>query len=341
MIFWTLAMVCYAVFRFYGLREEVAFGGGENFDESFSFGRAFGFLALVGLGLGFLFGWVDVLFEKYKPKKLPLGLNVLLKTALYFLVAIFVITTAGSAAVKVFNFDFEFGFGWWMRDKRFWSALTFIVLSSLVFSFLKIAQERFGRGLFLKMLLGAYKNPKEEERIFMFLDLKDSTGIAEELGHHHYSQFLQDSFFDLNEVVLKYEAEIYQYVGDEAVLSWKYKKGLSNNNCVELFFAFQRQLLSKKEYYFRKYGLCPEFKAGLHGGALMVAEVGFVKKELAYHGDVINTASRIQGECKKHKVNLLLSDTLLKDLSLKASQSLGSVSLRGKQEVIHIHSITR
>ncbi len=178
----------------------------------------------------------------------------------------------------------------------------------------------------------------------MFLDLKDSTTIAEQLGHHKYSQFIQDCFFDLNDVVLDHDAEIYQYVGDEAVLSWPYKKGLAKNNCLGLFFAFQHQLELRKAYYLEKYGISPEFKAGLHGGTLMVAEVGSVKKELAYHGDVINTSARIQAECNTYHVSLLISEKLLKDLHIDEvsnSKSLGNVLLKGKHEEVKIHTIER
>lgn len=219
----------------------------------------------------------------------------------------------------------------------------FIVLASLVFSFVKIAIERFGRGVFLKMLIGHYKNPQEEERIFMFLDLKDSTTIAERLGYHQYSQFIQDCFIDLNEVVLDYHAEIYQYVGDEAVLSWPYLKGLDKNNCIGIFFAFEERRQYRKDYYIKKYGVFPEFKAGLHGGKLMVAEVGFVKKELAYHGDVINTSARIQAECNTYNVTLLISEKLLNDLNINTQSKtnyLGNILLKGKLNEVKIHSVT-
>ncbi|MEM9328232.1 MAG: adenylate/guanylate cyclase domain-containing protein, partial [Bacteroidota bacterium] len=194
-----------------------------------------------------------------------------------------------------------------------------------------------------KILLGKYRTPKEEERIFMFLDLKNSTSIAERLGHLKYSQFIQDCFYDLNLVVFKYEAEIYQYVGDEAVLTWPYQRGVVNSNCIRLFFEFQRQRKSREAYYLQNYGIYPEFKAGLHGGALMVAEVGFVKKELAYHGDVINTSARIQAQCNHYNVALLLSEKLIQDIKTEdftTSKPLGSVLLKGKQKEVKIHTLS-
>ncbi|UII79513.1 hypothetical protein [Flagellimonas sp. CMM7] len=63
---------------------------------------------------------------------------------------------------------------------------------------------------------------------------------------------------------------------------------------------------------------------------------------LAYQGDVINTSARIQGECNRHNVHLLISDALLKDLKISdtfLSTSLGTVRLKGKHKEIQIHTL--
>lgn len=342
MLFWMLAFSCFAVFRFYGLDQEIGIRIKEDMRGK-TFIQPFIVLSVLGLLLGALYAGMDFFYNKYASKKMALGFNLMLRTFLYFVVTVFLATLTIGIASQIFDLDFDISRGWWLRNKSFWSVMFYIVIASFVFSFIKIATERFGRGVFLKMLLGRYRNPREEERIFMFLDLKDSTTIAERLGHRKYSQFIQDCFFDLNEVVLDYSAEIYQYVGDEAVLSWPYKNGLANNNCVGVFFAFEEQRKSREEYYLDKYGFFPEFKAGLHGGTLMAAEVGFVRKELAYHGDVINTSARIQAECNRHNVTLLLSEILLKDLNIESSvtsKSLGNVLLKGKQKQVKIHTLS-
>jgi adenylate cyclase len=340
--FWTIAMLCYGMFRYFGIDQEIGLSVNKGFEARRLLITPLVVLTFIGAGLGVLFTLVDVLFEKYVSKKISLGLSLLFKIWLHLVTTILTLTAVGSIASRFIIVGVQFEVGWWLYEKRFWSVLFFIFVASIVYSFVKIAAERFGRGVFIKILMGSYKNPKEENRIFMFLDLKDSTTIAEKLGHHKYSQFIQDCFFDLNEIVLNYDAEIYQYVGDEAVLSWPYKKGLENNNCLGLFFAFQQQRESKKAYYLEKYGVYPEFKAGLHGGTLMVAEVGSVKKELAYHGDVINTSARIQAECNTYNVSLLISEKLLKDLHIDAlftSKTLGNILLKGKQEKVNIHTV--
>jgi len=340
-IFWTLAMFCFAVFRFYGLGQEIGISIEEGFEDG-AFVQPTIFTSLLGFGLGILYAILDFLVEKYVTKRISLGFNLLLKTGLYFVVTVIMASIVISVAYKILDFDLSIEAGWWHRDKRFWAMIFYIIIASIVFSFLTMASERFGRGMFVKMLLGKYKKPREEERIFMFLDLKNSTTIAETLGHYNYSAFIQECFYDLNEQILSYDAEIYQYVGDEAVLSWPYKKGVFNNNCIRLFFAFKRQLESRKEQYLKKYNVFPEFKAGVHGGALMITEVGSIKKEIAYHGDVINTTARIQAECNKYQVNLLLSEKVLNDLKIDKhshTESLGSVILKGKKTSIKIHAL--
>jgi len=172
--------------------------------------------------------------------------------------------------------------------------------------------------------------------------LKSTTLLAETLGHLKYSLLIQDCFYDLNEIAAKHEAQIYQYIGDEAVLSWPYEKGVAHSSCIDLFFAFQQKVQSKASYYHKKYNILPEFKAGLHGGALMVTEVGVVKKELAYHGDVINTAARIQAQCNANNVPILISERLLADLDLGKkyiSRFIGKVLLKGKGARVNIHTL--
>ncbi len=197
-----------------------------------------------------------------------------------------------------------------------------------------------GSNNLLKILRGKFNTPHEENRIFMFLDLQSSTEYAERLGHIEYSMLIRDCFNDLG-VVIENEAEIYQYVGDEAILTWKLRDGLRNQNCINAFFSFKNQLLKKKDYYKEKYNVVPFFKAGLNDGVVVATEVGKYKKEIAYHGDTINTAARIQGKCNEFQEELLLSESLKNKLNPTDIQFklLGKIPLRGKQADVKIYAL--
>ncbi|MEP3210501.1 MAG: adenylate/guanylate cyclase domain-containing protein [Maribacter sp.] len=341
-LFWTITMLLWGVFRFFGLEDSPGILINAESQHNLDMTEILSLFALAGFLFGILYATIEFVFEKYGSKRRAIGLTVVMKTIIYLFIIILLSTSMIELGGELFGVEKSNELGWWRSDKSFWVTVLYFMLSSLIFSFIKIANEKFGPGIFLKMLWGTYKNPKEEKRIFMFLDLKSSTSIAETLGHLKYSQLIQDCFYDLNEVVPQYAAEIYQYVGDEAVLSWSYSKGLANNNCVALFFAFQTLLNTRSAYYTKKYGLLPEFKAGLHGGDLMVAEVGVVKKELAFHGDVINTSARIQAACNTHDVAVLMSEKLKEDLKVGhrySTQFIGNLPLKGKKEASNVYTI--
>src|SRR5690606_23539690 len=124
------------------------------------------------------------------------------------------------------------------------------------------------------LLLGKYRNPREEERIFMFMDLKSSTTIAEQLGHLKYSAFIRDCFADINKILFPFRAQVYQYVGDEIVVTWTAYEGLKNYFCIRFYFACKNQFHNRTEYYIKNYGLLPEFKAGIHMGKVTAVEIG-------------------------------------------------------------------
>ena len=177
----------------------------------------------------------------------------------------------------------------------------------------------------------------------MFLDLKSSTSYAEEYGHIKYSQLVQDCFYDLTDIVYKRCAKIYQYVGDEVILTWKVDNGTENNNCIKAFFDFDRALKRRKEYYDNKYGILPEFKAGVHYGNVVVTEIGGAKEEIAYHGDTINTAARIQGKCNELKQELLISERLKNKVRSTGFEfdKLGSIELKGKEQQVLLYGVSQ
>ena len=202
--------------------------------------------------------------------------------------------------------------------------------------------DKYGQGNFRDMLAGRYFQPREEERIFMFLDIKGATTIAEKIGAQKYFYFLQDFFNDATSPILQTKGEIYQYVGDEIIISWRMNNGIEQANCVECFYAIQTTILNNQDHYLEQYNCIPVFKAGLHYGKIMVGEMGRVKKEITFSGDVLNTASRIQMECNRRNVSLLASDQLLSILPLPdymTPKSLGNIELKGKTEKVNMSTI--
>ena len=201
-------------------------------------------------------------------------------------------------------------------------------------------RDKFGPITFVNFLKGKYLRPKREERIFMFMDLKSSTTIAERLGEERYFNFLNDTFSTATPGILSTQGEIYQYVGDEIVISWLTKKGVNRANCINCYYKMIALLKDKSDYFDETYGTQPLFKAGLHFGHVITGEMGIVKREIVYSGDVLNTASRIQSLCNEMNTDLLVSNDLIQRIDLrelhKKIKSIGEIVLRGKQEKIEL-----
>jgi adenylate cyclase len=202
---------------------------------------------------------------------------------------------------------------------------------------------KFGQGAFWNIIRGKYNTAKEEERIFMFLDLNSSTAIAERLGNTKYHNLLKDFFSDITYPIIENKGEIYQYVGDEIVLTWAPGEQAQYRQCITCFFEIKLHIEKHREKYLSKYGLVPSFKAGIHYGMVTVGEIGIIKRDITCSGDVLNTTARILSMCNELNEELVVSGELVSKIQVLdnyVTQSLGHIKLRGKEKELLLVSIT-
>ena len=219
-----------------------------------------------------------------------------------------------------------------MFDLAIMTLLTIVILEVI---------DKYGPGGFWGMLRGKYLNPRIENRIFIFLDINNATAIAEQLGHTKYFRLLRDFFAEITIPLLANGGEIYQYVGDEVVLSWK-NTPLNKQRC----FRFLRQsffLLKRREAKFMKrYGIAPAFKAGIHSGEVTAGVIGVVKKDLVYSGDTLNTAARIRSKCHELDELFVVSADFLHEFSTPFAykvNEIGEMEFKGKAEKEKLYSV--
>ena len=340
-VFWTISaafIVTYeAVVRGFERPEQGA---------AYSFPSELALVLLVTVVASAAMASLEVLYLSRVLRRRAFGVTLLIKTAFY-LSCIVVFTSLAALLIH------SVGLGRPVYDPAVLTQLTEywvdglaiigivywtgVVLLSL---FVLQVSEKFGQGVLVNFLLGRYHLPKEEQHIFMFLDLRSSTACAERLGHIKYSRLIQDCFYDLTDVVARHHAMIYQYVGDEVVLTWDVEEGVSDGDCLRIFHEYEKTLQHRAAHYEDAYGFVPEFKAGVNAGLVTVAEVGEIKKELAYHGDVLNTAARIQGKCNELGRRLLVSEALRDRFNGSGDYEfrlMGEVELKGKAKPVRIY----
>jgi adenylate cyclase len=201
---------------------------------------------------------------------------------------------------------------------------------------LLVGTRNFGR-----LLIGRYWRPRELDAEFMFVDLRGSTSIAEALGHERYSAFLRDFFIDISGAIHEARGEVYQYIGDEVVIVWP--GGRAAGRWLDCFTAMRAAIEAERSKYMTKYGNVPEFKAGVHAGAVVVTEVGTLQRAHVYHGDVLNTAARIQAKCNETGFDLLASREAMSSLGPNGQarfELVAPLHLRGKAEAVEVFAFT-
>jgi adenylate cyclase len=202
--------------------------------------------------------------------------------------------------------------------------------------------EMFGPGKLWNIYVGKYYAPKEELRVFMFLDLKSSTSIAEKLGHQQYYHFLNDFYGCTSDPIINRYGEIYQYVGDEVVVSWTAQRAIKNLNCLHCFFDIRSILDQNKNLFLEKYDIIPEYKAGIHFGSVTLCEVGMIKRDIVFTGDVMNTASRIQEAYNFYQTDLLVSENtlaLFDQIQPFEAAYMDKIELHGKEKKIRVFTL--
>jgi adenylate cyclase len=300
--------------------------------------------------VGLVVGYLEMVIFRSLFKNQGLFVKVFYKLVLYTLLLLFVIVAGYLVAAAL-----EANTG--IDDPRVWNKFNrFMMSGTLVSTIVQISfsllvtvlysaiSENLGHAVLFNFFTGKYLQPVQEERIFMFLDMKDSTAIAEELGHVRYFDLLQSYYECMSDAIINSRGEVYQYIGDEVVISWTKDQGIKNNNCLDCFYRIKEALEKKQSFFEERYHFFPHFKAALHSGTVTTGEIGALKKEIVFTGDVLNTTSRIQGYCKTLQRDFLISEELHREIANAENYSFedhGVHQLKGRLAGIRIFAVRK
>ncbi len=234
-------------------------------------------------------------------------------------------------------FDLDF-----LNEPQFFRTLIFVFAVIILFQIgIQVIRIIGGRTL-INFVLGKYHRPIREDKIFMFLDLVGSTALAERLGDVGVQTIITKFFFDITEPIIEHGGEIHRYVGDQVVVTWPLRAGRANMRAIRCCFAIADQAHDKASDYKREFDMVPAFRIGLHGGPVVISQCGDQKQEISYFGDTVNTAARIEQQCKALDCPLLISAELLNRITLPPtyqSQPKGTVKLRGRETETELFTI--
>ena len=276
----------------------------------------------IGVLGGIILSFVEYFIFKIDSRKWTFISLIVIKTLLYFTLFALLILAVMCLTRSIENHQ---GFWEYFYGKEFQSfifqgdfkiILIYCLIILIIINFTRQINRKIGYGILVNFILGKYHTPREDERIFAFIDLKKSTQMAEKLGALQFHKLLYEFFHDISLSILLTRGEIYRYVGDEIVISWKMNDGLQNANCVRSYYFMKQHLKTKREKYIDLFGFVPDFHAAFHYGNVVKGEIGDVKSQFVFHGEAMFVTSKIESACSELKQDILISSKLLQRLSI-------------------------
>lgn len=308
------------------------------------------FASIAVFVVGLLVGVIELFVLKNSFTRFSFAPTFLFKVAIYLaLMSLVILITFPIAASLELDTNVMDPAVWekyvlFLGSRTHMSTLLQMGVSLSISLFYSEISKQLGHRFLLYQVTGRYHRPLHEERVFMFVDMRASTTIAEQLGHIRYFELLKDYFRVLTDPIIDHDGEIYQYVGDEVIITWPLRKRTQVDACLHCFFSMEQAIKAKATRFEQLYGLCPQFKAGAHLGEVTTGEIGELKTDITFSGDVLNTTARIQSLCNVLNTDLLISTDLKERVQQRSAfnfQSVGEVSLRGREEKMALFSVAK
>ena len=136
----------------------------------------------------------------------------------------------------------------WAGTDMWWTIAFSFTVSLVVVSALTL-NRLIGPGVFRNLLLGRYHSPTEERRALLFIDLADSTAIAERIGATRFLALMNEFVYDIDAALEGSGGAIYRYVGDEAIITWRLDETRDLSVAVEFVFRLRTRIVDRGEEY--------------------------------------------------------------------------------------------
>ena len=108
------------------------------------------------------------------------------------------------------------------------------------------------------------------------------------------------------------------------------------------FFGIRDAVTRHAGRYRRDFGVVPRFRGGLHGGVVTAGELGDLRQQIVFVGDIMNTAARLEEYAKRTGLDLVVSGGLLERIALPTgveATRCGELTLRGKAAPVVAHGL--
>lgn len=303
---------------------------------------------IIGILVAVFIAWVELVLLPGQMRFLKFYKILLLRTLLYATVipllifSVFLLSRVYRFNLSVKAAFYSDEFQNYLLHEDFDLVIIYTLALAFVASFTYQLSRKMGQGMFLNFVTGRFYQPVVDEKIFMFLQIHNSDQVIKKIGRLNFHELLKEVSYRITPVILAHYGIIHHYVEDEIVVYWSKSKGYKNAHCVRLFYAIHHHFEGIKQEMYSKYEAFPVFYAAIHAGEVVQGEIGEIKSEIAFYGDVMNTASRMLALCHSLSKPVLVSGEVRSNTTLPSIfqwVDCDSQVLRGKRSDTHLFSL--
>ena len=180
----------------------------------------------------------------------------------------------------------------------------------------------------------------------MFTDLRGFTTFSENRPPEIVIEALNRYFEESSDAILEHGGTIVAFTGDGFLAV--FGAPIEVEDHADRALAAARDIVDVRLPRFNEWlssnGLGEGLRmgVGLNSGPIMSGNVGSLRRlEYTVYGDVVNTASRIEGLTKTHAVSILVSESTRGALLRPPSdlRSVGTVEVRGRQSAVDLWAV--
>jgi len=219
---------------------------------------------------------------------------------------------------------------------------TFLLAALLVILLIRIIGFVGGRNMFY-LFIGKYHRPVWEHKVFMFLDIKGSTDLVDSLGPEQSKLLFGKFMFDASEPVTSNGGEIYRYQGDGFVAIWDWGEGSDTEVILQAVEELYAMLEQQQSIYMERFGVCPDFRIGIHGGGIITSEEGDIRRNIGFYGDTINIAARMEAKAKETGFDCVVTSDIAKACGAFGERltPLGNEHVKGIERPLSVYGFNR
>lgn len=221
----------------------------------------------------------------------------------------------------------------------FLQVFSYSAASVILLLLLDQSRSLIGNQVFFALITGRYSRPQEEQRLFLQIDMANSTRLAARLGDREAMRIVGRFLHALGAPVRRHGGSIDKYVGDQAIISWRLTERRPDAPALSCALAIHRTLTDLN----REMGVGLGFRIAIHAGPVIVAQVGDERREITYFGDTINSLSRLDGIAKEAGRDIILTDDgwrRCRPVPGVDPIPLGPATLRGRETPLEILGLT-